>query len=57
MEQEYFFSGYCRTIDGSRMVALVTADGKLEEVDCCYPSCAYAPSCEIARKIQELLQA
>lgn len=54
MENEYFFSGYCRTIDESRMVAAVTEDGKLTEVDCCYSSCIHASSCPIAQEIEKL---
>ena len=32
MEKETFLSGYCRGIDQSRMVAVVTEDGELVEV-------------------------
>ncbi len=56
MENEYFFSGYCRTIDKSRMVAAVTEDGKLTEVDCCYNSCIHAPNCPIAQEIENLIK-
>lgn len=55
MEKEVFFSGYCRTIDQSRMVSLVTEDGQLVEVDCCFETCIHAPNCTIAQQIQELL--
>ena len=33
MEKEYFLTGYCRTTDQSRTVAVVIEDGKLAEVD------------------------
>ena len=56
MEKELFFSGYCRTIDESRMVALVTEDGELLEVDCCYETCIHAPNCTIAQSIREALE-
>jgi len=56
MEKEIFLSGYCHSIDCSRMVAVVTEDGRLEEVDCCYPDCIHAPDCTIARQIPELLE-
>ena len=36
MEQEYFFSGYCRTLDAGRTVAVLKEDGKVTEIDCCY---------------------
>ena len=55
MEKEVFLSGYCRTIDQSRMVTVVTEDGELTEVDCCYENCVYAPNCTVAQKIRELL--
>ena len=54
MEQEHFLSGYCRTVDGSRMVTLVTEDGKLIEVDCSYESCPYTSNCTVAKSIREL---
>lgn len=56
MEKEVFFSGYCRTIDDSRMVAVVADGGQLLEVDCCYENCIYTPNCIIAQKIKELLE-
>ena len=56
MEKEVVLSGYCRTIDQSRMVAVVTEDGKLLEVDCCFENCVHAPNCTIAQAIQALLQ-
>ena len=56
MEKELFLSGYCRCLDGSRMVAIVVEDGKLEEADCAYPNCPYAPGCPIAAKIEEELR-
>ena len=54
MEREEFISGYCRTLDQSRMVAVVFVDDKLDEVDCLYGSCPYEPNCPIAEKIREL---
>ena len=53
MEKEVFISGYCRGIDQSRMVTLVTEDGKLVEVDCCYETCIHTPNCSIAQQIKE----
>jgi len=55
MEKEAFLSGYCRTIDRSRMVAVVTEDGELVEVDCCYETCIHAPNCVIAENIRQML--
>ena len=56
MEREVFLSGYCRTIDESRMVAVVTEDGKLIEVDCCFENCVHTPNCTIAREIWALIE-
>ena len=56
MEKEIFLSGYCRTIDQSRMVAVVTEDGKLLEVDCCFENCIHAPNCSIAQQIENAIK-
>ena len=53
MEQELFLSGYCRVLDQSRMVEVMVEDGRLTEVDCCYPDCIHAPNCIIAKEIKE----
>lgn len=55
MEQEAYFSGYCRQLDGSRMVEVIAEDGALTEVDCCFPDCVHSPSCTIAQQISALL--
>ena len=54
MEIEKFISGYCRQLDGSRMVEVVICNGELEEVDCCYGSCVHQGNCLIAKEIEEL---
>ena len=56
MEQEYFYSGYCRTLDNSRTVAVTVEDGKLTEVDCCYENCIHASNCTIAQEIRQQLK-
>lgn len=56
MEKEMFFSGYCRCLDGSRMVEVITEDGAVTDVDCNYHNCPHAVSCDIAKKIKELEQ-
>lgn len=55
MEKETFLSGYCRTTDQSRMVEVITEDGILLEVDCCYENCIHRDNCTIAQQIRELL--
>ena len=56
MEKESFISGYCRALDQSRMVAAVTEDGELVEVDCGYGNCIYQPNCPIAKQISDLTE-
>lgn len=53
MEKETFLSGYCKSLDQSRMVAVVTEDGTLVEADCCFGSCVHEPNCQIAKQIKE----
>ena len=55
MEKEIFICGYCRVLDQSRMVELITEDGELVDVDCCYGSCIHEPNCQIAKQIREQL--
>lgn len=54
MEKESFISGYCRTADGSRTVCVITENGRLIEVDCCYDSCPYTGNCTVAQQISQL---
>ena len=56
MEKEFFISGYCRVLDQSRMVELVTEDGQLAEVDCCYGRCVHEPNCQIAKQVREITE-
>lgn len=56
MEKEHFLSGYCRTVDQSRLVTAVTENGQLLEVDCCFENCVHAPNCTIAAEIRALLK-
>ena len=52
MERELFFSGYCRCMDASRMVAVTLEDNNITDVDCNYGSCPYEKDCALAEKIQ-----
>ena len=56
MEIEKFFSGYCRQLDGSRMVEVLLEDGQITEIDCCYGNCVYQSNCPIAKQLDELTQ-
>lgn len=53
MEKESFLSGYCRVLDGSRTVCIVTEDGRLTDVDCHFENCPYAKECTIGKGITE----
>lgn len=46
---EQILSGYCRTIDASRMV--LVEDG---EPDCDYACCAYRDVCQLGQEIAHL---
>lgn len=52
---EQTFSGYCRTVDGARMV-LCEREGEEWDVDCAFFHCAYAQGCPIGQQIATLLQ-
>ena len=56
MEKEVFFSGYCRALDGSRTVEVITEDSLLTEVDCAYPNCIHRSVCPIAKQIDALTE-
>ncbi len=55
MEGEWFFSGYCRCLDASRMVE-VEQSGEDIDIDCSYAACPHAPVCEIAKKIRQIVE-
>lgn len=55
MEEEKFFSGYCRQVDQSRMVSVCKEDGELLDCDCCYGSCVYQQECTIGKSITDWL--
>jgi hypothetical protein len=56
MEKETYLSGYCRTTDQSRMVEVITENGQLLEIDCCYENCIHAPNCTIAQAVNDLIK-
>lgn len=53
METEKFISGYCRQLDGSRVVEVILENGEITEIDCCYGSCVHQANCLIAKEIGE----
>jgi hypothetical protein len=56
MEPEKYLSGYCRQMDGSRMVEVIVEDGEIAEIDCCYGSCIHQGNCLIAKHIDSLTE-
>ena len=54
MEQEFFFTGYCRCLDGSRTVEVIVTDGRPAEIDCGYEHCIHRSVCPIAKEIEKL---
>ena len=54
MEIEKYVSGYCRQLDGSRMVEVILENGEITEIDCCYGNCVHQVNCTIAQEIDEL---
>jgi hypothetical protein len=57
MEVEKYLSGYCRQLDGSRMVEVILEDGEIVEIDCCYGSCIHQGNCLIAKEVDSLKNA
>lgn len=53
MEQEAFYTGYCRQLDASRMVEVEYEDGQPPQADCGYGSCPYESQCTIAQQIRQ----
>ena len=53
MEQELFFTGYCRCLDAGRTVEVILEDRTVTVVDCAYPQCLHRSVCPIARQIDE----
>ena len=56
MEREKLLTGYCRALDGSRMVMAAEENGVLTDIDCDYPGCAHASVCSVAKAIDEFLK-
>ena len=50
--EEFFHSGYCRRMDGSRMVTVEVDNGQID-ADCDFGTCPYEDQCSIAGQIKE----
>ena len=53
MEEEKILSGYCRSLDSSRVVIAVIESGRLTEIDCDYPHCPHCQSCPIVEGLRQ----
>lgn len=58
-DQEYLFSGFCRTYNQGQTVTCeiseTNAGRVLEYVDCNYEKCVHRGNCQIALQIREIL--
>ena len=54
MEQEHYISGYCRCLDASRIVEVITENSQVTQVDCSYESCPHTGNCTVAQAINQL---
>ena len=54
MEEEIYLTGYCRCLDGSRVVEVIVENGRFAEADCSYGSCPHEAVCLIAREIEKI---
>ena len=52
---EIIISGYCRVLDGNRVLCLEN-DGGDFETDCLYPNCEFAGSCKLMETALEKLK-
>lgn len=50
---EIIVSGYCRTVDGNRMLCCEVSEEGGCETDCLYPSCEFASVCGLVKKALE----
>ncbi len=53
MEEELILTGYCRCIDGHRMVTAEWEDGQWC-ADCSFGSCPYEAACEIGKRLADV---
>jgi hypothetical protein len=48
---EIISSGYCRAMDGNRILVCELADDGGLDTGCKYPQCVYAPSCTLIQQV------
>ena len=46
---EIIVTGYCRAVDGNRILCCEVSDDDIE-TDCLYPKCEFASVCELMKK-------
>lgn len=52
---EIIVSGYCRVMDGNRILC-IECDGDEFETDCLYPKCEFAGNCKLMEAVFEKLK-
>ncbi|MBR4744963.1 MAG: hypothetical protein IK082_12375 [Oscillospiraceae bacterium] len=51
MNEERIVTGYCRKLDGSRVLCLELEDGEWR-TDCLYPDCEFAGTCRLMETVR-----
>ena len=49
-------SGYCRDVDGNRVLCCEELSGGEPVTDCLYPDCTFADTCVLIRALKEKIQ-
>lgn len=49
--EEIIVSGYCRKIDGNRILCVEAGNGAFE-TDCLYPKCEFANGCAVIKEAE-----
>jgi len=52
---EVIVSGYCRVMDGSRILC-AECEGERFETDCLYPNCEFAGNCRLIEALLEKIK-
>ena len=55
MMDEIIVSGYCRVLDGNRILCIEVENGEFE-TDCLYPNCEFATGCKCIEAALEKLK-
>lgn len=53
MTEEFMVSGYCRVLDGSRVLVCELTGAGETDTGCKYPNCDFAASCTLVKSALE----